>query len=106
MQKKYDFVVVGSGIAGMSFALKVAHKGSVALLCKTELTEANTMLAQGGISSVTNYILDNYEKHIEDTLIAGDGICDPRSTCTRRADTPNFGYCTTKTLPVPRYKTR
>ena len=50
MQKKYDFVVVGSGIAGMSFALKVAHKGSVALLCKTELTEANTMLAQGGIS--------------------------------------------------------
>ena len=79
MQKKYDFVVVGSGIAGMSFALKVAHKGSVALLCKTELTEANTMLAQGGISSVTNYILDNYEKHIEDTLIAGDGICDRRA---------------------------
>ena len=62
-----------------SFALKVAHKGSVSLLCKTELTEANTMLAQGGISSVTNYILDNYEKHIEDTLIAGDGICDRRA---------------------------
>ncbi len=76
MQKKFDFVVVGSGIAGMSFALKVAHKGKVALLCKTELVEANTTLAQGGISSVTNYILDNYEKHIEDTLIAGDGICD------------------------------
>lgn len=76
MQKKYDFVVVGSGIAGMSFALKVADRGSVALLCKTTLDEANTSLAQGGISSVTNSIVDNYEKHIEDTLIAGDGICD------------------------------
>ncbi|MDR1543895.1 MAG: L-aspartate oxidase [Prevotellaceae bacterium] len=76
MTKKFDFVVVGSGIAGMSFALKVADKGKVAVLCKTELAEANTSLAQGGISSVTNTLLDNYKKHIEDTLIAGDGICD------------------------------
>ena len=76
MIKKFDFLVVGSGIAGMSFALKVADKGSVAILCKTTLEEANTALAQGGISSVTNPVLDNYEKHIQDTLIAGDGICD------------------------------
>ena len=48
MVKKYDFLVIGSGIAGMSFALKVASKGKVALLCKTEMIEANTNFAQGG----------------------------------------------------------
>jgi len=76
MIRKFDFLIVGSGIAGMSFALKVANKGKVAILCKTTLDEANTALAQGGISSVTNTVVDNYEKHIQDTLIAGDGICD------------------------------
>ncbi len=75
MTIKYDFLVVGSGIAGMSFALKAAKTGTVAVLCKTTLEEANTSLAQGGISSVTNNLVDNYQKHIEDTLIAGDGIC-------------------------------
>ena len=54
MIKEFDFLVIGSGIAGMSFALKVAHKGKVALICKTELEEANTFFAQGGIASVTN----------------------------------------------------
>ena len=76
MVRKFDFVVIGSGIAGMSYALKVADAGKVAILCKTKLAEANTALAQGGISSVTDTVLDNYEKHIEDTLIAGDGVCD------------------------------
>ena len=76
MIRKFDFLIVGSGIAGMSFALKVANNGKVAILCKTTLDEANTALAQGGISSVTNTVVDNYEKHIQDTLIAGDGICD------------------------------
>lgn len=76
MNHTFDFLVVGSGIAGMSFALKVADHGRVAILCKTTLDEANTALAQGGISSVTNPVLDNYEKHIQDTLIAGDGICN------------------------------
>lgn len=76
MVSKFDFIVVGSGIAGMSFALKVADKGTVAILCKSTLDEANTALAQGGISSVTNPVLDNYEKHIQDTLVAGDGICN------------------------------
>ena len=75
MVRKYDFIVIGSGIAGMSFALKVAHKGKVAILSKTRLEEANTNLAQGGIASVTKDS-DNFEKHIQDTLICGDGLCN------------------------------
>ena len=75
MVKRFDYLVIGSGIAGMSFALKVANKGSVALICKTSLQEANTYYAQGGVASVTNPI-DDFEKHIQDTLIAGDGHCD------------------------------
>ena len=47
MVKKFDFLVIGSGLAGMSFALKVAHKGKVALICKAGLEEANTYFAQG-----------------------------------------------------------
>ncbi len=73
---KFDFLIIGSGIAGMSFALKVAHKGKVALICKTELEEANTYFAQGGVASVTNTLVDNFEKHIEDTMIAGDWLSD------------------------------
>ena len=76
MVKKFDFLVIGSGLAGMSFALKVAHKGKVALICKAGLEEANTYFAQGGIASVTNLKVDNFEKHIEDTMIAGDWISD------------------------------
>ncbi|MDR0685930.1 MAG: L-aspartate oxidase [Dysgonamonadaceae bacterium] len=75
MVKKFDFLVIGSGIAGMSFALKVANRGSVALLCKTFLEDANTFYAQGGIASVT-LPWDDFGKHIEDTLKAGDGMCD------------------------------
>ncbi len=76
MVRKYDFLVIGSGIAGMSFALKVADKGTVAMICKTGLEEANTFFAQGGVASVTNLSVDNFEKHIEDTMIAGDWISD------------------------------
>ena len=76
MVRTYDFLVIGSGIAGMSFALKVAHKGTVALICKAGMEEANTYFAQGGIASVTNLAVDNFEKHIEDTMIAGDWISD------------------------------
>ena len=77
MVYKYDYLVIGSGIAGMSFALKVAQTGRVALICKTTLEEANTNLAQGGVASVTNTLVDNFEKHIEDTMIAGDWLSDP-----------------------------
>ncbi|MDE7411229.1 MAG: L-aspartate oxidase [Paramuribaculum sp.] len=78
MTYEYDYLVIGSGIAGMSFALKVASPDTrVALVCKTSLDEANTALAQGGVASVTNLKVDNFEKHIEDTMIAGDHLSDP-----------------------------
>lgn len=77
MTYKYDYLIIGSGIAGMSLALKVASQYRVALICKTTLTEANTNLAQGGVASVTDTAVDNFEKHIEDTMIAGDWLSDP-----------------------------
>ena len=77
MKHIYDYLVIGGGIAGMSFALKVARTGaSVALICKTTLDEANTYYAQGGVASVTNLEVDNFDKHIEDTMIAGDWLSD------------------------------
>jgi len=74
MTRRFDFLVIGGGMAGISFALKAAKYGKVALLCKTTLDESNTTYAQGGIASVT-YEPDSFDKHIEDTLIAGDGHC-------------------------------
>jgi len=76
---KYDYLVIGSGIAGMSFALKAARKGRVAIICKTSIDEANTALAQGGVASVTNLAVDNFEKHIHDTMVAGDWLSDPEA---------------------------
>ena len=78
MTYKYDFLIIGAGVAGMSYALKVAraHKGKICIICKTSLDEANTSFAQGGVASVTNLKVDNFEKHIEDTMIAGDYISD------------------------------
>lgn len=80
MVKRYDYLVVGSGIAGMSFALKVAACGKrVALICKSTLDEANTYFAQGGVASVTNLAVDDFDKHILDTMIAGDWLSDRRA---------------------------
>ena len=81
MIQKFDFLVIGGGIAGMSYALSVANsgKGKVALICKTSLDEANTAKAQGGVAAVTNLALDNFEKHINDTMVAGDYISDPEA---------------------------
>lgn len=81
MIRKFDFLIIGSGVAGMSYALKVARagKGKVALVCKTTLDEANTAKAQGGIASVTNLEVDDFQKHIQDTMIAGDFISDPKA---------------------------
>ena len=78
MVYKYDFLIIGAGVAGMSYALKVARakKGKICMICKTSLDEANTSFAQGGVASVTNLAVDNFEKHIEDTMIAGDYISD------------------------------
>ena len=77
MTYKYDYLVIGSGIAGMSFALDVAAHARVALICKTTLEEANTYLAQGGVASVTDLKVDNFEKHIHDTMVAGDWLSAP-----------------------------
>lgn len=78
MTYEYDYLVIGSGIAGMSFALKVASpQHRVALICKTTLDEANTALAQGGVASVTDLLVDDFDKHIRDTMIAGDWLSDP-----------------------------
>ncbi|MBN2669123.1 MAG: L-aspartate oxidase [Bacteroidales bacterium] len=75
MKKHTEFLVIGSGIAGLSYALKVAQYGKVIILTKTDLEKTNTSYAQGGIAAVTDR-LDSYEKHIEDTLIAGAYLND------------------------------
>ena len=81
MVYKYDFLIIGAGVAGMSYALKVAraHKGKVCIICKTSLDEANTAFAQGGVASVTNLLKDDFGKHIEDTMVAGDMISDRKA---------------------------
>jgi L-aspartate oxidase len=78
MTRNFDVLVVGSGIAGLSFALKVAQSGhSVAILTKKTKAESNTNYAQGGIAVVTSEE-DDVESHVRDTLVAGDGLCDEK----------------------------
>jgi L-aspartate oxidase len=70
----FDFIVLGSGIAGLSFALKVAPHGRVAIITKKDRAESNTNYAQGGIAAVTSKE-DSFEMHVRDTLEAGAGLC-------------------------------
>ena len=73
----YDVLIAGSGGAGLSLALYLAENYQVAVLAKFELTECSTYYAQGGISAVFDDEHDSIESHIEDTIIAGAGLCDP-----------------------------
>ncbi len=75
MDHQFDFLVIGSGVAGLSFALKVADSGTVALVTKKDVMESNTSQAQGGIASVFD-ALDSFDLHIDDTMEAGDGLCN------------------------------
>src|SRR5512146_1179739 len=72
--RAYDFLVLGSGIAGLTFALKVAERGRVAVVTKKNRAESNTNYAQGGIAAVTSRE-DSFELHVRDTLEAGAGLC-------------------------------
>ena len=74
-----DFLVIGSGIAGLTFAIKTARKfpdKKITVLTKTNTDETNTKYAQGGIAVMSGHEADTFDKHIEDTLIAGDGLCN------------------------------
>jgi len=85
--KEYDFVVLGSGVAGLTFARKAAAHGSVAIITKRSGADANTSYAQGGVASVTS-VEDSFDLHVQDTLAAGDGLCDPAAVRTIVTDGP------------------
>ncbi|MEA3187388.1 MAG: L-aspartate oxidase [Chthoniobacter sp.] len=73
--KRYDFIVIGSGIAGLSFARKAAAFGTVAIITKRASADSNTSYAQGGVACVTS-VEDSIDLHVADTLTAGAGLCD------------------------------
>ncbi|GBD04292.1 L-aspartate oxidase [bacterium HR19] len=76
MSSIFDFVVIGSGLAGLSFAIRASKYGSVALITKGKIEESNSFYAQGGIAASPLSDEDSVEKHIEDTIKAGDGLCN------------------------------
>src|SRR4051812_13128683 len=73
--KDYDFVIIGSGIAGLTFAVKASRHGSVAVITKRKKADSNTAWAQGGVACVTSDE-DSFELHVRDTLKAGAGLCN------------------------------
>lgn len=85
--KSADFLVIGSGIAGLTFALEVADHGSVVLITKKQDTESNTNYAQGGIAVVWNEE-DTFDQHINDTLRGGAGLCDRKAVMVMVSEGP------------------
>jgi L-aspartate oxidase len=79
--KEADFIILGSGIAGLSLALRLAQHGSVLIVTKRHAHDSNTAYAQGGVASVTS-VEDSFDLHISDTLIAGAGLCDQQAVRT------------------------
>ena len=75
MEIKTDFLIIGSGVAGLTFAIKMAEFGRVAIVTKKGVMDSNTSLAQGGIASVFGKV-DSFDLHIQDTLASGDGLCN------------------------------
>ena len=76
-----DILVIGAGVAGFSFAIRMAEKRpdlKITVLTKTNEKESNTSYAQGGVAAVWDNDMDNFAKHVADTLDAGDGICDKK----------------------------
>ena len=74
-----NILVIGSGISGLTYAIKMAQQNpslEIVMISKNSLLESNTRYAQGGIAVVSDFKEDSFEKHIEDTLIAGAGECD------------------------------
>jgi len=78
MPQRFDFVVLGGGVAGLSFALEAAQRGSVAVLTKRSRSESNTMYAQGGVAAVLSE-RDSFEQHVADTVDAGAGLNNPQA---------------------------
>lgn len=86
--KYFDFAVIGSGVAGLRYALEVARHGTVAVITKAEPHESNTNYAQGGVSAVL-CPSDSVESHMHDTIVAGAYLCDEE---TVRVSFSNFDF--------------
>lgn len=78
MEIKTDFLIIGSGIAGLSLGLKLSRIGTVSIITKRDIKESATLYAQGGIAAVIGKD-DSFDEHIEDTIKAGGGLCHPKT---------------------------